>query len=328
MGKLIKLLLFILVFAPGPARAAQKEPPLAHSPAIARECARLLTYKEQSKAIKVAFKDYVKNESSALTTAYLWTSSLSIRNRAERECMERGGCTDAEIAKIVEEIIQQRFSRNHRIRAYTKLVVLNAGFAIGTAVLADHLPKSIAAITTYVTVWLSNLAWEIIAPMTEPFLGKVRQKAFTSTHQENDISPEQTEQNRKLEEVWKLQNKTLNPMSLIGRAASFQVQDLSENVSTLYGIYLQHPDRKTALRYIATQLARYATLWRTRYPDIQMVDEHLLRAFQFGLIAFIDEKDELRAYFETAISAFDPRSGQSSFYQELSRAWFSLPHSL
>lgn len=293
------------------------------------ECSSLLlTHKQQIKLVRQELNRILSVTNSFSDRQALRLLKLTVRSRILDQCMAAGVCTTQDFIRATHVIVEKMFERNHKIRVHSKLIAVNVGVAAATAFLTNGLPREIQAVTTFITVYVSNAAWEFVAPIVEPSLGKLRRKIFSSVRRGHGHEA-QTDHNQTWGDIWQATQANLTPPAQWGRATvnGFLAVALQRTYAA-HQAMMMYKDPVKARSYAADQVADMMFYLRTAYKDVPASDADITRAMKSSFVDHVDDVQAVATEVWKKIQARDPDVARSSkvaeHYKTTIQSWFGV----
>ncbi len=294
------------------------------------ECATVLLSPEIARdIIREQFKKANEGELRVvrvLNQSVLAVMGRGIESKIIKRCVTERACTPEEIQAATMEIADQIFGRNQKIVTNSVLVGLNLIAAGGVAVVTSLLPKESTAvtfITVYLSTYISNMAWEFIAPVIEPKFGKIRQKMFSFAKKRKDADRQDSgAKNKGYGVVWQESNAHFSPQEQLGRdSVSKYSANMTVRLMEAHKAIIERGD----FAYAADQVADIAIFLRSVYSEVPPEFPVLVRAAKTSLVNHTPDSEKLEVMARRQIQLYDPyRPGTetANYYERLLTAWF------
>lgn len=293
------------------------------------ECSQLLlTYKERVQLVRTELERVVHQTDGFFSRQMLRVMKGSLASKVLDNCQAAGACNAQDFIVATNDAIEHLFHRGHKIRTYSKLIAINIGIGAATAFTTSKLPAEIQSLTTFITVFVSNAAWEFIAPIAEPSLGKLRQNVFRSVRRDAVADVANSEQHGRLEGIARDAQAHLTPWAQHGR--SIVNGFLSTLLQHTYGAHqamVLYPDRAKALAFAADQLASTMYYMRTVFKDLPPDSAEIAHEVRTSLIDHIEDPGALAAAALARVKQRDPEAASSdvaAYYDAVVKSWFGL----
>lgn len=300
----------------------------AYKPVITECSSQLLTHKQKVELVRNELNRIIAETSGLTDRIALRALKLPLRNRVLEQCMAAGACSTQDYIRATHEIVERLFNKNHKIKTNSRLIAISVGTAAATTLITSGLPKEVAALTTLISVYVSNAVWEFGAPFIEPSLGRLRRKIFSSVRrgQAHDF---QTERNQQWGDVWQATQATLTPPAQWGRSTVFQYLTLAvQRAHIAHQAIETYSDPVKARSYAADQFADLMFFGRTAYSDISKADKDVANAITSTFTNHVADPAAIAKEVWAKIAIKDPDVTRSmevaNHYKDIIHAWFNV----